>query len=70
MSYYEVEMESIARCALHFETVGMEKHIVTLLYGSMTAEQKSTVKQNSTIWPNNALGALKWLIQYNSGWKE
>ena len=34
----KVEMESIARSALHFEIVGMEKHIVTLLYGPMTAE--------------------------------
>ena len=70
MSYYKVEMESIARSALHFEIVGMEKHIVTLLYGPMTAEQKSTVKQKSTIRPHHVLRALKWLIQYNSEWKE
>ena len=49
LSYYKVEMESIARSALHFEIVGMEKQIVTLLYGPMTAEQKSTVQQKSTI---------------------
>ena len=49
LSYYKVEMESIARSALHFEIVGMEKYIITLLYGPMTAEQKSTVKQKSTI---------------------
>ena len=48
----------------------MEKHIVTLLYGPMTAEQKSTVKQKSTIWPNHVLRALNWLVQYNSKWKE
>ena len=70
LSYYKVEMESIARSALHFEIVGMEKHIVTLLYGPMTAEQKSTVKQKSTIRPNHVLRALKWLVQYNSEWKE
>ena len=55
LSYYKVEMESIARSALHFEIVGMEKHIVTLLYGPMTAEQKSTVKQKSTIQPHHVL---------------
>ena len=70
LSYYKVEMESIARSALHFEIVGMEKHIVTLLYGPMTAEQKSTVKQKSTIHPNHVLRALKWLVQYNTEWKE
>ena len=70
LSYYKVEMESIARSALHFEIVGMEKHIVTLLYGPMTAEQKSTVKQKSTIRPNHVLKALKWLVKYNSEWKE
>ena len=48
-------MESIARSALHFEIVGMEKHIVTLLYGPMTAEQKSTVEQKSTIQPHHVL---------------
>ena len=53
MSYYKVEMESIARSALHFEIVGMEKHIVTLLYGPMAAEQKSTVKKKSTIQPHH-----------------
>ena len=63
-------MESIARSTLHFEIVGMEKHIVTLLYGPMTAEQKSTVKQKSTIRPNYVLRALKWLVQYNTEWKE
>ena len=70
LSYYKVEMETIARSALQFEIVGMEKHIVTLLYGPMTAEQKSTVKQKSTIRPHNVLRALKWLVQYNSEWKE
>ena len=70
MSYYKVEMEIIARSALHFEIVGMEKHIVTLLYGPMTAQQKSTVKQKSTIWPHHVLRALKWLIRYNFEWKE
>ena len=70
LSYFKVEMESIARSALHFEIVGMEKHIVTLLYGPMTAEQKSTVKQKSTIQPNHVLRALKWLVQYNTEWKE
>ena len=63
-------MESIARSALHFKIVGMEKHIVTLLYERTTAQQKSTVKQKSTIWPHHVLRALKWLIQYNFEWKE
>ena len=70
LSFYKVEMESIARSALHFEIVGMEKHIVTLLYGPMTAEQKSTAKQKSTIRPSHVLRALKWLVQYNTEWKE
>ena len=70
MSYYKVEMESIARSALHFEIVCMEKNIVTLLYGLMIAEQKSTVRQKSTIRPHHLLRALKWLIQYDSEWKE
>ena len=70
MSHYKVEMESIARSALHFEIVGIRKHVVTLLYGPMTAEQKSTVKQKSTIQPHHVLRALKWLSQYNSEWTE
>ena len=70
MSYNKLEMESITRTALHFEIVGMEKHIVTLLYGHMSAEQKSPVKQKSTIQPHHVLRALKWLIQYNSEWNE
>ena len=70
LSYNKVEMESIARSALHLEIVGMEKHIVTFLYGPMMAEQKSTVKQKSTIRPNHVLRDLKWLVQYNSEWKE
>ena len=32
LSYYKVEMECISKSALHFEIVGMEKHLVTLLY--------------------------------------
>ena len=70
LSYYKVEMESIARSALHFEIVGTEKHIIALLYGPMTAEQKSTDKQKSTIRPHHVLRALKWLVQYNFEWKE
>ena len=54
--------ESIAISALHIEILGMEKHIVTLLYGPMTAEQKSTVKKKSTIQPHHVLRALEWLI--------
>ena len=70
LRYYSVEMESIARSALHFEIVGMEKHIVTLLYGPMTVKQKSSVNQKSTIQPHHVLRAIKLLIQYNSEWKE
>ena len=62
LSYYKVEMDSIGRSALHVEIGGMEKHIVTLLYGPMTAEQKSTVKQKSTVLPPHVLRALKCLI--------
>ena len=62
LSFYKVEMESIARRALHFEILGMEKHIVTLLYGPMTEEQKPAVELKSTIWPYHVLRALKWLI--------
>ena len=47
---------------LHFEVVDMEKGIDTLLYGPMTAEQKSTVKQKSSIQPHHVLRALKWLV--------
>ena len=36
----------------------------------MTAEQKSTVKQKSTIQPHHVLRALKWLVQFHSEWKE
>ena len=39
LSYYKVKMESIARSALHFEIVGMEKHIVSLLYGQQNRSQ-------------------------------
>ena len=62
MGYYKVEMESIARSPLHFEIVGMGKLVVTLLYGPMTAEQKSAVKQKSKIQTYHVLRALKWLI--------
>ncbi len=41
LSYFKVDMNSIARSVAHFDVLGMHQDIVIMLYGNMTPEQKA-----------------------------
>lgn len=49
LSYYKVEMESIARAAMHLDVLGMHKNIVVVLFGKMTREQRRAAKNKSKV---------------------
>ena len=69
LSYYKVEMESIARAAMHLDVLGMHKNIVVILFGKMTSEQRRAAKRKSRVRVNKVLAALNWLILYNELWR-
>jgi hypothetical protein len=68
LSYYKVNMESIARAALHFDVLGLTNNIVVLLYGQMTPEQRKRAQQKSKIRTDYILsirggGILTWMFK-------
>ena len=70
LSYYKVSPKSIVRSTLHFEALGMQNKIVTLLYGPMTAQQQTCAKQKCRIRPDSVMRAIEWLVENNDEWKD
>ena len=70
LSYYKVSPKSIVRSTLHFDALGMQNKIVTLLYGPMTAQQQTHTKQKCRIRPNFVMRAIEWLVENNDEWKD
>jgi hypothetical protein len=69
LSYYKVDMDSMARAAMHLDVLGLNNHIVIMLYGKMTHEQNAKARERSKIRTNYVLTALRWLIRHNEEWK-
>ena len=69
LSYYKVSMTSIAATAAQFDVLGLSKDIAVILYGNLTAAQKSRAREKSKIRPQKFLIALEWLLLYNEEWR-
>jgi hypothetical protein len=68
LSYYKVDMNSIARAAMHFDVLGLNNNIVVMFYGKMTQSQSARARERSKVRTNIVLLALQWLISNNEEW--
>lgn len=70
LSYYKINMESIATSICHFTALGMTDNIVILLYGEMTETQKRIARRKREIRVAYIRRALYWLIANNAEWQK
>ena len=68
LSYYKVDVGSVARAAMHFDVLGLNNNVVILLYGKMTCAQQMRARERCMIRTNYILKALKWLTTFNEEW--
>ena len=70
LTYYKIDMKSVARAVMHLDVLGLNKNIVILLYGQMTVAQQWKAKENCKIRSEYILRALEWLTKNNEyNWK-
>jgi len=70
LSYYKVKIDSIVRAVAHFEAVGLNEHVVVVLYGQMTSEQKTKAQNKNQIDTGKVLTAVRWLLANNAQWRQ
>ena len=69
LSYYKVNISSIARTVAQFDVLGLNKDIVLILHGKLTAEQKRKAREKNKVRPQNVLIAVEWLLLNNEEWR-
>ena len=70
LSYFKVNMESIAQAAAHFDALKMHENIVILLYGKMTDQQKAQARRKNKVRVGKVVAALRYLIKTHKEWKK
>lgn len=68
LSYYKISHETIVRTGAQFEGLGLNNHVVILLYGTFTKEQKKRVQQKYEINTRRIIKAISWLVKHNTNW--
>ena len=69
LSYYKVKKESIVRSIAQLEGLNLNRNVVVILYGTMTAKQHEKAQQKHKIRIDYVSSAVRWLICHNSQWK-
>ena len=68
LTYYRVDLESIVRTTAHFEALGMNEHVVVILYGWMTPKQRAIARQKNILRTGHVMRAAEWLLANNQQW--
>ena len=55
LSYYKVRMSSIASTVAQFDVLGINKDIVVILHGKLTAEQKRKAQVKNKVRPQELM---------------
>jgi hypothetical protein len=69
LSYYKVKKESIVRSLAQLEGLNLNRNVVVLLYGTMTAAQNAKATKKQYIRTDYISRAIHWLLHHNSQWK-
>jgi Helitron helicase-like domain at N-terminus/PIF1-like helicase len=68
LSYYKISPETITQTGAQLEGLGLNDHVVILLYGSLTKEQKKRVETKYEINTHRIILAIRWLLDHNINW--
>ena len=69
LSYYKVKMNSIARTVAQMDVLGLNKDIVVILHGKLTAEQRRRAREKNKVRPQHLMIAVEWLLLNNDEWR-
>ena len=69
LSYYKVKMTSIARTVTQLDVLGLNKDIVVILHGKLTAEQRRRACEKNKVRPRHLMIAVQWLMLNNDEWR-
>jgi len=70
LSYYRVNVHSIAKAVMNLDVLGLHKNIVTVFYGKLTKEQYKRAKEKSKVSVSKVITAIEWLVQHNEVWRK
>lgn len=70
LAYYKVKIGSIARAVAHLDALSMNQHVVVLITGKMTEQQRRTARKKAKVQTSKLLGAVEWLSKNNIHWKD
>lgn len=68
--FMRVTERQMARAVTTLECMGLKKHVVFLLSGKMTYEQKKKVETKTRIRTDKMIEAVEWLCANNRMWKD
>jgi Helitron helicase-like domain at N-terminus len=69
LSYYKISPESIVDTAVNLERIGLNNHVVLIIYGSVTAEQLIVIERKYKVTTSKICKAIRWLVKNNIQWK-
>lgn len=70
LSYYKISTATIVRTGANLQRLGLNNHIIVLLYGKMTPVQKELAKKKYSINTGKIISAIKWLLVNNIKWQK
>ena len=67
-SFFKVDMDRIGQNVCMFEALGLNKNLVVIFYGKLTASQKERARRKVEVDPAKLYRALLWLCENNCEW--
>jgi Helitron helicase-like domain at N-terminus/PIF1-like helicase len=69
LSYYKIATQTVVETGARFESLGLNDHVVIMLYGSFTIEQRNKVLSKCEIRTLKIIKAISWLVRNNKQWQ-
>ena len=70
LTFMRVKERSTARAFMQLEALGLNKHVLILVSGYMTTDQRQKVQYKSEIRTDKMIAAVEWLCANNCGWQD
>ena len=68
--FMRVKERQVAKAVSTLKCMGLNRHVVVLISGKLTAAQKRSVLSKTEIRTEKLIAAVEWLVENNKAWKE
>ena len=69
LTFMRVKERQVAKSVTTLKCMGLNQHVVVLLSGKMTNDQKRHVKTKTKVRTDKLIAAVEWLVHNHSAWK-